>query len=141
MVDANLRRPFLHTLFKVPLSPGLSELLAGQHHGDLPLHGAGAAQLMLLPAGSIPPNPSLLLNSPGLDALLVTLKEAYDLVLFDAPPLLHCAEVVSLAMKVDGVCLIAQAGATSLTALQEVKKQLNDVGAKVLGTILARYDG
>ncbi|HEC33805.1 MAG TPA: polysaccharide biosynthesis tyrosine autokinase [Chloroflexi bacterium] len=139
MVDADLRKPSLHTLFDLPDPFGLAELLAG----DVPLDGSawprgvqetGVEGLYLLPAGKPPLDPSRLLTSPRLHELLDFLKRQADVIVIDSPPELAAPDASVLASVADGTVLVVSAGKTSLGKIQKTRERLESrEGVKLLG--------
>jgi non-specific protein-tyrosine kinase len=141
LVDCDLRRPSLHTLFDVPAGEGLtSALLSG---GEPPLQETGVQNLRLLACGPQPPNPSELLASQRMADLIAVLRERAEYVLFDAPPVVAVTDAAVLAPRVDGVLLVLKAAKTKREMAQRAKEQLEKVNAHILGVVLtnAPVDG
>ena len=92
--------------------------------------------IWILTSGHIPTNPAELLESPEMGNLMKELKNKFDVVFYDAPPVLPVTDAVLLASKVDGVILCYEVGRTSRDALARSKIQLESAGAKILGLIL-----
>ena len=135
LVDCDLRRPGLHAIFGLPLSPGLTNALVQE--GTEPVtSAAGVPGLSVLTAGDPPPNPAEFIASARLRALLERLGGAVDLVLIDSPPVGLVADAAALAPSVDGVILVVSAGRTKRDLAQRAKQQLDNVGARVLGAVL-----
>ena len=88
LIDADMRNPRQHQLFRQPNSPGLSDILAGRAGTDVIRKVDGMANLALLTAGTVPPNPQELLGRPALADLFNALDVEYDIILFDTPPVL-----------------------------------------------------
>jgi polysaccharide biosynthesis transport protein len=141
IVDADLRRPSQHKLFKVDSSPGLTDILLGTHRIDQVLRPTGVPNVQLLPAGTPPPNPAELLGSREMQRLIDQLKEISDLVLFDSPPTLAVADSVVLSSRVDGVLLVIAFGETKKANTRKAQDLLGRANAHVLGTVLNRMEG
>ena len=141
IVDADLRRPSQHKLFKIDSSPGLTDLLVGTHTIDDVLRDTGVNGVSVIPAGSPPPNPAELLGSAAMGHLLATLEASADVVLFDTPPALAVADSVVLASRTNGVVLVIGYGETKKTNTRKAIEILSRANAHVLGTILNRMDG
>src|SRR5690606_37007791 len=94
----------------------------------------------LLASGPIPPNPAELLGSERMHQLLIELREEADMVLIDAPPVLNVADAAVLARWVDGYLYVVSIGLTPREAVKEGKRRLDQVGARLLGTIVNRID-
>ena len=127
LVDADLRRPSLHSIFGASNDQGLTGTLlnagnalqtngAARHYfpvNELPLIQTQVPNLRLLTSGSLPPNPAEVLNSALMGELINRLDEEADYVLFDAPPLLAVADAAILAARLDATLLVLKAGKTS----------------------------
>lgn len=140
LVDCDLRRPSLHTLFGLPNEAGLTSLmLAGTAMPDaagLPLQATVVPNLRLLPSGPLPPNPAELLASRRMADLLTLLAEQATYVLFDTPPILAVADAAVLAPRVDGVLLVVRAGKTRRDLAVKARKMLEQVKANLVGAVL-----
>jgi succinoglycan biosynthesis transport protein ExoP len=136
-VDSDLRRPRLHQMFGVGNSYGLtSVLLSKEASVNGYLQRTAFDNLAILPSGPIPPNPSELLSSPRLEALIENLKRQADIVVFDSPPTLAVTDASVLAAKVDGAILVVDAGKTRAGALQRAKDALARSKTNLLGAVL-----
>ena len=137
LVDADLRRPRQHHLFDLENRAGLTDLLVGDVSDvEECLLETGIDGLRLLPCGSIPPNPSEVLDSKRMEVVLDQIKERVDLVILDSPPALAVTDPVALGRKVDGAILAIMARRTSHSLASRAYTALNDVGAAVLGVVL-----
>jgi non-specific protein-tyrosine kinase len=135
-VDADLRRPGLHTLFGLSNREGLTTAVLGDDTW-LPLQDTPVPGLRLLASGPLPPNPAELVGSRRLDRVLRLLREAADYVLFDTPPAAALSDAATLAARVDGVILVIGAGRTKRDLARRAKEQLERVKAHILGVVLA----
>ena len=137
LVDADLRKPTVHKLFKLKNIVGVTSLLVNP---DVSLHEAvvpsAVEGLFVLPSGPIPPNPSELLGSKRMDILLEEMKEHFDLIIFDTPPLMAVTDAQVMSNKVDGTLFVIRAGVTLKEEAVKAKEFLELVGAKVLGAVL-----
>jgi capsular exopolysaccharide synthesis family protein len=106
IVDTDMRRPTLNKLFGVPAVPGLTDVLVGTHSVAEVIRETTEPRVRLIPVGSIPPNPTELISSPALGALLDGVSAHCDIVLLDSPPLLFVPDSPMLAHRVDGVLLV-----------------------------------
>lgn len=135
LVDCDLRKPMQAQAFGVDAQIGLTQVLAG----DVLLHDAlldtGLRRLRLLPAGRIPPNPSELLGSRRMQEVIDELaRDAF--VVLDAPPMLVVTDAGLLAVASDGVILVSVVGRTTKGELAQCAKQLEQLEASLLGTVL-----
>lgn len=135
IVDADLRRPRQHEFFQVAGDVGLSEVLAGEIQPEDALAPTGVPGLTLLPAGRTPPNPSELLGSERMRALLNLAGEDFT-VLVDAPPLLPVTDASLLATAADGTVLVVRQLRTRKDHLEIATSMLENVDARVLGIVL-----
>ena len=140
IVDADLRRPSQHKLFKVDSSPGLTDILLGTHRIEQVLRPTGVPNVQILPAGTPPPNPAELLGSAEMKKLIERLKDVSDLILFDSPPALMVADSVVLSSRVDGALLVIAFGETKKTNTRKAQELLSRANAHVLGTVLNRME-
>lgn len=136
LVEADLRRPTLAEDFGVERIPGLSDVLAGRATLDEALRPWGPSGLTILPSGYLPPNPSELLGSAAASRLLNKLRERFDVVVFDTPPLLPVTDGAVLATLADGVILVVREGKTSRHQLGLSVQRLERVGARLLGSVM-----
>jgi polysaccharide biosynthesis transport protein len=142
VVDTDLRRPVLHKVFDVPNNTGLTTALLANDPGKILTHlqDTEIDNLSVLTSGPIPPNPSELLGSHRMTALVQTLSELAEIVIFDSPPVLAVTDAAVLARQVDGVLLVADAGHTKEHALAAAVNELQKTGGNVLGVALNRLD-
>ena len=137
VVDADLRRPYLHTLFRVPSDVGLTTMmLEDAALAEPPLCDTSVPGLRVLPTGTLPPRPADLLGSRRMEALIAALRERADVVIFDAPPILAATDAVILATKLSGVLLVVSAGETRRESAQQAVERLRKVNANLLGAVL-----
>ncbi len=139
-VDADLRRPTLHQHFGAQKTPGLSDLIVGKSQASQVIQSTRVKGLQLLPCGYIPPNPTELLGSANMREVVRALREHYDWVLIDAPPILAIADAPVLCPTVDGLVLVVGAEMSSRPAVQRAIEQIRSVGAKITGVVLNKVD-
>ncbi len=137
LVDADLRRPSLHKLLKLPNNVGLSTALLdkGRDPGVY-LQATDVPNLRVMTTGPIPPNPAEMLNSARMHEMIEVLKGEADVVLFDTPPVLAVADTSILASQVDGALLVVWAGKTRGELLAQAVERLQSVGVQPLGVVL-----
>jgi len=136
LVDADMRRARLHTLFGVDRLPGLTEVLARQSTLEEVIRPTPVDGLHLLPAGTLVPNVSELLGSERMTALMAELSARYDLLVVDTPPVLAAADAEILAVQTDATLVVVRAGQTERQSAQYAVQQLRAVGARVVGAVL-----
>lgn len=139
LVDADMRRPRLHTIFEVGNHRGLSTILSD----DLSeaevlsmIHQNEKTGLNLLTSGAIPPNPAELVGSEQMRRLVGILESTFTHIIIDSPPIGSFTDGVLASTLVDGVLLVVHSGRTSRGVARRTKQLLQDVGAKVFGIVL-----
>ncbi len=136
LIDADMRKPRIHSIFGIENVFGLSNLIAGSPDVGRALKKTPVPTLMVIPSGPVPPNPSELLGSGRLHKFLELLREKFDFIIFDCTPLLGLTDATVLATQVDGVILVIKSGGTRKKILKRAVKQLEDVQAKIVGAVL-----
>lgn len=137
LVDADLRRPGLHSLFGLPQEPGITTVLL-DHNGEdaLSLADTDIPGLSLLPSGALPPNPTDILGSNKMGTLLERLRELVDVVILQAPPVTVALDASVLAAKTDGLLLAVRAGHTRRDRIEQAKELLARFQVRLLGAVL-----
>ncbi len=129
LVDCDMRRPRLDFYFSYQRkSPGLSGILAGEFDYQQVLHHEAEANIDVIPAGIVPPNPGELLLTARLGQLLTQLQEDYDLVLLDTPPILPVADTLAIFQHVNAGFLVARAELTTAGELNDALAKLRHSG-------------
>ncbi len=139
IIDCDMRRPRMHSLFSQPNSYGLSNYLTGDRQQTL-VRTIPDEQVSLIPAGSIPPNPAELLNSSAMQQLLDKMLETYDFVLLDSPPVQSVTDSLTLSRIVDGTVLVVRSGKTTYDTLDNGMKKMREVNAHLLGFVLNGFN-
>ena len=136
IIDADLRRPRVHKAFGMENNEGLVDLLTAERDiADVVLE-SGVENLHVITSGAIPPNPSELLHGPAFQALVDKLRETYDRVIFDSPPMGAVSDPIIISRSVDGTLLVLMVGKTRRELLRRSIEQLVTVGAPLLGCVL-----
>ncbi|AYE52403.1 CpsD/CapB family tyrosine-protein kinase [Priestia megaterium NCT-2] len=136
LIDADLRKPTAHYTFRLENHVGLTNVLTKQSTLGQAVQGTEVPELFLLTSGPIPPNPAELLASNNMTELLKEMKEEFDMVIFDTPPVLAVADAQILANQVEGSILVVSSGKTDKEAAVKAKELLLKANAKVLGAVL-----
>ena len=139
-VDADLRRPSLHTHFGLDPGPGLSDVIVGTVSAEAAVRESGVKGLKVLPSGPVPENPAELLGSPAFRAWLEAQRPAYDWLLIDAPPVLAMADAPVLSSLADGLLLVVWSEHCSRAALKRALEQVRVVEARLAGIVLNKVD-
>jgi tyrosine-protein kinase Etk/Wzc len=142
LIDADLRRGVIHSVLDAAREPGLADILQGS---TLLLSARRVVKfegrsLHFLTAGTGVAHPSALLKSDALSSLLAGLREEYDAIILDSPPVNVVSDSALLSAHADGVILVARAAVTETGALRSALEQLSHVRAPVLGVLLNDID-
>ena len=141
LVDADMRRPRLHGIFKDKNETGLSSFLAGQAgFGDI-VQKTEINNLSLVSGGPHPPNPSELLSSHKMKEFIDSAKSKFDFILFDTPPVAIVTDAVILSQAVDGTIVVVEEGGTHKRSLPRIAKILDNVKTRIIGTLLNKSTG
>ena len=137
LVDADLRRPAIHTALEISKSPGLSEVIRNKMEILESIRTVKGENIDVLTVGNVPPNVTAVAGSKRVSAILDELKEKYDTVIIDAPPLV-ISDAYTLASKVDGIILVLEPGQTREEQAKVIKEQFARAGAKLIGIVFNR---
>jgi succinoglycan biosynthesis transport protein ExoP len=136
VVDADLRRPRQHRLFKVKNTFGLTTYLADSVGIKEVVKSTEIPNLFVVNAGPIPPNPAELLGSDKMSRFIRMLADECDFILFDLPPMLEISDALVLGAKVDGMVLVVQGDKTSREALKKAREKLDLLKVRTIGVII-----
>lgn len=136
LIDGDLRKPRLHKIFELSNESGLTNVLMNQNLLKKNIQKVDGIDL--LTSGPVPPNPSEMLGSEKMKGLIDHLKESYDYVIIDSPPVAYVTDGALLASYVDGTILVVAAGQTDSRAATNAKEQLDKVSANILGAVLTK---
>ncbi len=136
LVDTDLRKPIIHRFFGVSRDKGLTNLLTKKMKFEEVVINTEIKGLDILPSGPLPPNPSELLSSQAMTSFIDEMKRKYNMIFFDTPPVIAVTDATVLSSKVDGAVLIVKSGETDREALKRAYTQLENVKAKVFGSLL-----
>jgi capsular exopolysaccharide synthesis family protein len=139
IIDGDMRRPRLHSIFDLPERDGLSSILSSNMTVDEIMHCVvrdEVSGLFILPSGPVPPNPAELLGSDQMRKLLVILGEKFTHIVIDSPPVSSFTDGVLIGSMVDGALLVVHGGRSSRDVVRRSRQLLLDVGAKIVGVVL-----
>jgi capsular exopolysaccharide synthesis family protein len=139
LVDADMRKPRLDKVFDLPNDHGLSTCLQGEDAELAPVE-VGVKNLLVVPSGPPPANPSELLGSKRMDQIVRQLKERSDIVIFDSPPFLTVTDSLVLSKKVNAVIFVTRAERSTYDGVRRGIKALGDLEVTPLGLVLNAYD-
>ena len=142
VIDADLRKPTLHKIFGQDAKTGLANILIGDKKLKDVLKNLTNidSNLYFIPSGPIPPNPSELLGSNKMKELLKELKNEFDTILIDSPPVVVVTDALVLANEVDGVIMVLNFGEVTRETAKQAKQLLEKVNANILGVVLNKID-
>lgn len=140
IVDNDLRRPRLHEALQIPNGDGITSILSGERTFEECVVETKIPGVKALTCGPIPQNASDLMLMPRYQALLDEISSAYDMVIFDAPPVAPVTDSVQLSQKMDGVIFVVRAGKTRKDTLRYALEQMDGVAAPILGCVLNDVD-
>lgn len=139
VIDCDMRKPSLHKKFKVTNSYGISDILIKKKTVKEAAHNYNK-NLTIITSGSKSPNPAEMLESKAMTAFLEEMKEHFDYIVLDTPPLQAVADAQILSTKVDGSIIVVRAGITKKGDIQNAVSILKKVNASIIGTVLHDVD-
>ena len=141
LIDCDLRKPVLHKYLRVGRNQqGLTDVLASRAKLDDCIVKFKDVKVHLLPAGTVPPNPSEMLSQERMKKLIDFLKEQYDFVILDAPPVSVVTDAAVLGHYVDGAILVVRSKFAPKETIKLAVQKLQNVDIKILGVVLTRYN-
>jgi capsular exopolysaccharide synthesis family protein len=135
VVDADLRKPRQHKIFKVKNTAGLSDYLTGRRSFDEVIQKTAIEHFWLVPSGSHPPNPAELLNSEMMKDFVRLLKERFDVVLIDTPPVMAVIDPVIVSSFVDSTVIVLRTGKAARKPVLRTVSELRRAQAKIIGVV------
>lgn len=144
LINADMRKPTMENYYKIPLSPGLSNLLTGKT-GNFDIMSLchnltdRNENLYVMAAGDIPPNPSELLGSRTMTAVLEFLTTEFDYILIDLPPVTTVVDPIAVSQNLDGMLLVVRHAYTKKRMLNQAMRQLRFANVRVLGFVYNGY--
>jgi capsular exopolysaccharide synthesis family protein len=136
LVDCDLRRPRVHSVFGSPIGPGVTVAMLDPSRLDDAIIQTSAPNLSVLPAGPTPPNPADLMHSEAFGRLLEALQSRFDRIVIDSPPAGVVTDSVVLSTRVDATLLVVRARRTRRDSARRALRALTDVGGTVPGFIM-----
>jgi capsular exopolysaccharide synthesis family protein len=140
IVDADCRRPNAHKIFGIQQGTGLVQLVRGEAEIDDAVVATEVDGLFLIRSGGIPEYPSELISSENFDVLLAELRESFDFVLVDSPPILAVTDGTAIAAKVDGVVMVIRLTDKARNLALRAKQTLEGIDATLIGVVVNAVD-
>ena len=140
IIDGDLRNPSVHKMFGVSNLNGITDILLGEKDVDKCLEKTKIKGLDILKVGKVPPNPSEMLQSNKMRNFIEVIKEYYDYVFIDAPPVGVVSDASIISQYSDGVILLVGSNETDIDAAKVSKERLENVGANILGVVLNKFE-
>ncbi|PCH12503.1 Tyrosine-protein kinase CpsD [Streptococcus parauberis] len=141
LIDADIRNSVMSGTFKADEKyEGLSSYLSGNAELSAVISHTNIENLMLIPAGHVPPNPTTLLQNSNFNFMIDTVKELFDYVIIDTPPIGLVIDSAIISQKADANILVTEAGAIKRHFIQKAKEQMEQSGALFLGVILNKVE-
>ncbi|RMF60098.1 MAG: polysaccharide biosynthesis tyrosine autokinase [Calditrichaeota bacterium] len=140
IVDTDLRRPVVHSIFKLKKDKGITNYLMGKLPFEDIVKPSFVENLYIVTSGPLPPNPSELLASEAMENFVQEARNNFDVVLFDSPPIIAVTDAALLSSKVEGVILVIRAHQTQKEAVKRAKTLLDNVHARIIGCLLNSVD-
>ena len=136
LIDADLRAPRQHELFRLELNAGLSGMLAGRIGPEAVVRIPALIGLSILPAGAVPPNPQELLGRPIFNVLLESLIRDFDVVIIDTPAANEHDEAQIIATRAGAALMLAHKNISSIPEMTLLVRSLQQTGATIVGSVL-----
>lgn len=136
ILDCDLRKPRIHKFFEISNESGLTDILMKPQDYRKHIKNNLHINLDIITSGKIPANPSELLYSQAMKDFIENVKEDYDYIFIDAPPVLPVTDAVILSHYIDAVILVCASGVIEIEAVKRAKEALNKVDANIIGVVL-----
>ena len=137
LIDSDMRKGRLHSIFETKIFPGLSNYLADESSKIKDyIIPTEIENLSIIPAGNVPPNPSELLSSEKMLKGLEDLQKMFDVIIYDSTPCMLVTDAVIISRIVDATIIVSSHKSTKIENLKEVQKNIENVGGKIAGVII-----
>lgn len=135
LIDADMRKGYVNKMFRVPAENGLSELLASRITSSDAIHTTEVENLHIIPRGQIPPNPSELLMHQNFASFLDNVKDEYDMVIIDTPPILAVTDAAIVGRQVGMSLIVTRFGLNSAKEIEVTKRRFEQNDIQLKGAI------
>lgn len=140
IVDCDMRKPRINKFFNIPSVPGLSNFLGGLSSLEEVVQSTDYNNLHIITAGILPPNPAELLSGAAMEELVTKLRDDYDIIVIDTPPVNIVSDAVVSTKFADGVVIVVRHAVTTHPDLAKAVKSFEFVDAKIFGIVLNAVD-
>ncbi len=140
LIDADLRRPTMHTLFGLPQDIGLTDVLLSEVEWSIAVRTTRLENLSVLTAGLCPQNPAELLSSDRLPDTLRAMRVMYDVIIIDTPPILAVSDPAIISPHIDGLLLVVRMGKNKRAAAERAREMIDSHGIRLYGVIVNDVD-
>jgi capsular exopolysaccharide synthesis family protein len=140
VVEGDLRNPTVHRMFNVSNTHGITDILTGHKSFDECVHVTEVKGLHVLSCGKIPPNPSEMLASKKMKFFIESLKDHYDYIFIDAPPIGIITDAGIVSTYTDGTILVVASKEVDVEMIKIAKERLEKVNANILGVVLNKFE-
>lgn len=140
IVDCDLRRPRLHQILERNKQPGLIDHLVGEFELDQIIYPTEIKGLSIITSGTIPPNPSEMLDSKQMEAFLAEVRNRFDYVILDTPPIVAVTDAEILAKKVDGTIIVVSADTTENDVFERAIQLIKHDNSVLIGSVLNNFN-
>lgn len=140
VLEGDLRNPTVHRMFNVSNAHGITEILTGQKSFEECVHTTEVKGLHVVTCGKIPPNPSEMLASKKMKAFIESLKDHYDYIFIDAPPIGIITDAGIISTYSDGTMLVVASNEVDIDMLKIAKERLEKVNSNILGVVLNKFE-
>lgn len=136
IIDCDLRRPNIHRMFALPNINGLTNVLIRENQLEKCIKYTKVEDLFVLVAGPIPPNPSEMLESNRMKEIITTVRENFDVIILDSPPVLPVSDALIISNLADGTIVNVAVGITEKDLFKRTIDSLENVGSNIIGTVV-----
>lgn len=140
LIDADLRRPVIHHIFNIKREPGFTDLFVEDIDYNKIIQKSDKENLYIIPAGVFTPNPAELIGSNRMNTIIEKLKNDFDMIFFDSPPVVAVTDSTLLGTKTDGILIVIRSHNTAREIAIRAMNILKNVNVRILGTVLNDID-
>ncbi|MEG0152644.1 MAG: CpsD/CapB family tyrosine-protein kinase [Cellulosilyticaceae bacterium] len=140
IIEGDLRNPTVHRMFNISNTHGVTDILTGQKSFEECVHTTEMTGLHVLSCGKIPPNPAEMLASNKMKIFIESLKDHYDYIFIDSPPIGIITDAGIISTYADGTILVVASNEVDIEMAKIAKERLDKVSANILGVVLNKFE-